>query len=394
MLHRVSPLTSAVVSLALGVAFATVVAAQSPQPATTPGFAFGAVDGLLLLKNGQLLKGTITRSGDYYHVVTDNTELQVRVREAEAICRDLDEVFARKAALVNMRSVEDHLELAEWSIDHNLYGHAARALTEAYRVDDTHPRCALLERRLKAAMAAPREIPAPPKPVAPTIDDAQLDAAVRSISAESLHEFTVRVQPLLMNYCATAGCHGPRGDEKFPLQRAFLNERNDPRNVKLNLHEVLKHVDRQTPSTSRLLTVPISPHGGAKRAVFHAHNAEHYRTIAAWVGRVSLNSRATAGGTKATTGNGTLSQRLPIAPPTAKAELPSSIVAAPSTTSAPGTTASPTAVAVPSVPATAPVTTGSPSADPFDPAEFNRGRTSPTIAPVEPTPLSPASESP
>ncbi|MGC3969049.1 MAG: hypothetical protein QM775_17295 [Pirellulales bacterium] len=269
-------------------------------------------------------------------------------------------------------------------------------MTEAYRVDDTHPRVSLLERRLKAAMAAPREITPPPKPPAPAMSDEQLDATVRSISAESLHEFTVRVQPLLMNYCATAGCHGPRGDQKFPLQRAYLNERSDPRSVKMNLHEVLKHVDRQNPSNSQMLTVPISPHGGAKRAVFHAHNAEHYRTIAAWVGRVALTSRATAGGTTTPkTGGNTLSQRLPIAAPTA---------AATATPPNAADATAPVTVTIPTLPnldarpsIAAPTAPSSSSADPFDPAEFNRGRQSPPVPPVvmpatseAPQPMEPA----
>lgn len=372
---------------------ASPVVAQAPveraRPPAPPEFALGSVTGLLLLKNGETLEGSISRSGDYYLVVTSTTELQVRARDAEAVCRDLEEVFARKASLINVRNVEDHLALAQWAIDRGLYGHAARALTEAYRVDDTHPRCALLERRLKAAMAAPREVPPPPKTAAPSISDAELNDTVRSISADSLHEFTVRVQPLLMNYCATAGCHGPRGNDKFQLQRAYLNERSDPRAVKLNLHDVLKLVDRKSPSTSPLLTVPISPHGGAKRAVFHAHNAEHYRAMAAWVGRVAMTSRATTSTTRPAAETGTLSQRLPIsAPAAAAAESPKPAATIPTIPSLSGSP--PAESAASAAPPTSP-----PSADPFDPAEFNRDRPAIPVVPLPPEtlPSDPMSES-
>lgn len=364
---------------------AAVAIAQSPssanQPATASQFALGTVDGLLLLKNGETLEGSISRSGDYYQVVTPTAEIQVRLRDAEAICRDLEEVFSRKASLMNVRNVEDHLALAQWAIDRGLYGHAARALTEAYRVDDTHPRCALLERRLKAAMAAPREVVPPPKAAAPSVSDAELNDAVRSISADSLHEFTVRVQPLLMNYCATAGCHGPRGDDKFQLQRAYLNERSDPRAVKLNLHEVLKLVDRRSPANSLLLTVPISPHGGAKRAVFHAHNSEHYRAMAAWVGRVAMTSRATTSTTRSASESGTLSQRLPIAAPAA-ATVESLKPASAVPTISPLSGAAPAESAASAAPPSPPV-----SADPFDPAEFNRGRPAISVVPSPPESL-------
>lgn len=382
MTHRARRLISlcllAIASIASPVVAQTYV--ELARPPAPPPIALGSVTGFLLLKNGETLEGSISRSGDYYLVVTSTTELQVRARDAEAVCRDLEDVFARKASLINVRNVEDHLALAQWAIDRGLFGHAARALTEAYRVDDTHPRCALLERRLKAAMAAPREVAPPPKAAAPSISDAELNDAVRSISAESLHEFTVRVQPLLMNYCATAGCHGPRGNDKFQLQRAYLNERSDPRAVKLNLREVLKLVDRKSPSTSALLTVPISPHGGAKRAVFHAHNAEHYRAMAAWVGRVAMTSRAMTSTSRPAAESGTLSQRLPIAAPAAAvAESPKP--AATLSTIPPLSGSAPAESAAPLAPPTPPH-----SADPFDPAEFNRGR---SAVPVVPTPSEP-----
>ena len=349
--------------------FAANLEAQIPGARLEPG-ALSAVDGLLLLKNGETLEGSISRSGDYYLVVTAQAEIQVRTRDAEAVCRDLDEVLARKRSLINARSADEHLDLAQWCIDKQLYGQAARELTEAYRIDDIHPRLRLLEMRMKAAMAAPKEIVAAAKPAANGPTDEELARDLSTITAEGLHEYTVSVQPLLMNYGASAGCHGPRSTSAFQLERIYLNENSDPRSVKINLARVLKLVDRQAPSTSKLLTVPISPHGGGKRAVFHAHNAEHYRMIASWVGRIAQSTRRTAApSTAAVNSAGPLSQRLPIAPPTAS----------PTTTATPPATPT-TAAATNANPTGAASTTAAPSAaasgaDPFDPTEFNGGRT-------------------
>ena len=76
---------------------ADVACAQLAATGTEATAGLSAVDGLLLLKNGETLAGSISRSGDYYLVVTQQAELQIRVRDAEAICRDLEEVFARNA---------------------------------------------------------------------------------------------------------------------------------------------------------------------------------------------------------------------------------------------------------------------------------------------------------
>jgi hypothetical protein len=345
---------------------------------------------MLLLKNGETLEGTISAAGDYYLVVAENTEMQVRTRDVEVACRNLDEVVAHKMSRLNPRSADDRIALAQWCIDRELYGIAARELAAAYRIDDTHPRIPLLERRMKAAMTAPRALPPPPKPAEPSIDEATVNAALAALSSEAVHDFTVRVQPLMMNYCATAGCHGPKPKSDFHLERVYLNELNDSRVVRRNLYAVLKQIDRRAPASSKLLTKPLSPHGGGKNALFHAHNTEHYRQLAIWVGRVA--SAAPAQSTPPTTAAATratdpLLQRLPIAPPggaTTPAATPPSTEAPPATTPAAAMLQSATPASASSTPAGSAPTGTSPSApaerpgvDPFDPEVFNRRRETP-----------------
>jgi hypothetical protein len=337
------------------------------MPAIAPSSVFaqsfggvGANHGLLLLKNGEILEGDVTRSGDYYLVVAADSELQIRLHDVEAVCRDLEDAYRSKAAKINPLSAEDHTLLAQWCIDRKLFGHAARELTEAYRLDDTHPRIVLLERRLKAAMAESKPMPAAvaPSPASGPTDE-QLEQTARSISPEALQEFTVRVQPLLVNYCATAGCHGPKPASKFQLQRVYLNERNDPRLVRVNLHAVMAQLDKQRVGNSPLLTVPLAAHGGSKKPLFTAYNAEHYRVVAAWAARVgnaaggASSSTASAAPTTVPSPTGALLQRLPIAPPGGETSTPSA-----------------PPPAEPTVPPVKPA--AEMPNDPFDPAAFNQ----------------------
>lgn len=336
-----------------------VVALTSASAVAQSAIGVGSTSGLLLLNNGEVLAGDITRSGDYYLVVAPDSELQIRLHDVEAVCRDLDDAYRRKAAKINPLSAEDRTLLAQWCIDRRLFGHAARELTAAYRLDDTHPRIVLLERRLKAEMAEPKagSAPAaPPTPSGPT--DEQLEQTARSISPEALQEFTVRVQPLLVNYCATAGCHGPKPASKFQLHRVYLNERNDPRLVRMNLHAVMSQLNKQRVADSPLLTVPLGTHGGGKKPIFTAYNTDHYRIFAAWATRVTASTAAArttaAAPPTVPSPTGALLQRLPIVPPSGETPAQSSVSPAPA--------ASP--------PAAVPV-------DPFDPAAFNRRNESP-----------------
>lgn len=234
-------------------------------------------------------------------------------------------------------------------------------------------------------MAAPRPAPIPAKTIAPRFNDEELDRTAKSVSAESLHEFTVRVQPLLMNYCATAGCHGPRPASTFHLERVYLNERTDPRTIRTNLHAVLKIVDRDNPTKSPLLNVPITAHGSGKKPIFTNHNAEHYRALAGWTARVAAiraPAAMPAAADVATTLN-TLQQRLPIAPPTASPSAPatpddalnSAVPLGTADGAAPIGANSPAAPAPPLI--SSPPSSATPRAtgiDPFDAEVFNRRR--------------------
>lgn len=320
-------------------------------------------EGLLLLKNGRTLNGKISRAGDFYVVATSESEVQIRVHEAEAVCRDAEDVYARKLERINPRSADDHLEVAQWCIEAGLYGSAARELTEAYRIDDLHPRIPLLERRLRAAMTEVK--PTVPAAVVTPMkqDEDALEEVAKSVSPDSLLEFTTRVQPLLVNYCATAGCHGPRPSSDFQLHRVYLHETRDPRLLRANLAAVLDRIDRKQPQQSKLLTAPLSAHGGAKKPIFHAHNAEHYRQLVAWTTRVAHESLGATARAPSTVGNtsGTLLQRVPMNPPQT----------APSPT---GETTPNVNLAPPPPDAPASAAPSPAAADPFDPEAFNRRR--------------------
>jgi hypothetical protein len=63
-----------------------------------------------------------------------------------------------------------------------------------------------------------------------------------------------------------------------------------------NLRAVLRLVDREHPSTSPLLMMPIKPHGKAKEAVFKARDNASYRHLVAWVNQVADGAAGVAEG--------------------------------------------------------------------------------------------------
>lgn len=247
----------------------------------------GQQPGLLLLRNGQVLEGKITPEGDRYHVALESGEVRVRAIDVEVHCRNLEEGYWLKRTAMPLGNVHGHLDLAQWCIQHELLGHAANELRDALAVDPHHPRIELLERRLKLA----RQNESPQKSAGAaagaTLAAEDLDRLVRGMPAGAVETFTTSIQPLLMNNCTNAGCHGPAAEKAPRFVRVSAGRTNTRRLTQRNLHATMELIDREKPSASPLLTVPLQPHGSTKTAVFIDPQSPQYRLLAAWVEQVA-----------------------------------------------------------------------------------------------------------
>ena len=108
----------------------------------------------------------------------------------------------------------------------------------------------------------------------------------------AMEMFTQVVQPLLMNYCMTSGCHGPQSETKLRLMRAPMNQPPGRRLTQRNLHAVLQQIDYANPSSSPLLTAICGPHGPVKAAIFTDRQAGQYKRILDWVNLVAQQQAA------------------------------------------------------------------------------------------------------
>ncbi len=262
---------------------------QTPAPGTgTEPFQLGPipVQGVLILRNGQAVAGTLTRAGDHFFVALPDGEIRLRVDDVEMACRDLDEAYFRKRAGMPLGDVHRHLDLANWCMRHGLLGPAASELADAIRANPNHPHIPVLRRRLEMVLH-----PVDPKPAAELGEEQgpsreELDALVRRLPSETVETFSSEVQPLLMNNCTSSGCHGPSTEHELRLMRVPRNRPGGRRITQQNLHAVLKWVDRETPENSRLLTVLIEPHGGMDRPVFTQRELGQLQQLAGWVTRL------------------------------------------------------------------------------------------------------------
>jgi hypothetical protein len=265
--------------------------ASSPAIAETTAarqlLATAPQEGILLLRNGQILEGKITRSGDLYYVSLPEGEIRMKATDVEFACHDLEEGYQRKRALMQVGDVHEHLRLAQWCQRHGLLDHAAAELTDARRANPKHPMIEVVGRRLQMALEPVQPEAKTAVAASPSVSFEQLDRMVRGLPPHTVETFSQTIQPLLLNNCTTGGCHGSDSPMKFHLLRGPFGQPASRRLTQRNLNEVLQFVDKEHPELSKLLTAPAQAHGTAKVGIFSGHQTALYRRLVLWTYEVA-----------------------------------------------------------------------------------------------------------
>jgi hypothetical protein len=246
------------------------------------------VQAMILLRNGEVIGGRITHDDGLYIVDLPNGRIRIKQADVDLVCRNLEEGYRRKRAVIQVGNVHDHLDLAQWCMRHNLFGLATVELADATAADPKNPMIAALRHRLKMAMEPPP--PADPrsrKLLMPGPSNDELDRMVRGMPHGAVETFTQSVQPLLLNNCATAGCHGPQSQTGLRLWHIASSRPSSRRTTQRNLYSALQFIDRENPSASRLLTAATKPHGTVLHPIIGEHQVLQYQRLMDWVSQMA-----------------------------------------------------------------------------------------------------------
>jgi hypothetical protein len=262
---------------------ATIPAVRQQEPA------------VLVLHDGGVLVGQVTQTGDRYLLKRSGNEMQLPAASVMLVATSLEDAYNERRGRLAGPTADAHLALAEWCLRYYLLEQAARELEDARKIERQHPRLALLERRLSIARQRPKtkaaERPAESQPP-PADRSERLDSSIGELPEAAIERFTRKVQPVLVNNCATSGCHDRGGTRLFQLDRAILHGMANRRATMHNLAATLELVDRKQPQQSPLLTVPREPHGGLEEPVFGPRQQAAFAHLVDWVALVT-NSVAT-----------------------------------------------------------------------------------------------------
>lgn len=262
---------------------------------------------MLVLRNGETLEGKISRQDDRFVVTLTDGEIRLLARDVDFLCHSLQEAYDVQSRRIVGRRIEDRLQLANWCLRHNLTGPAAQELAAAMAIDPNDRRVAVLDRRLQE-MVNPSPIESPsaeeppmaaPEPAADAnprsatsetaavpklpanADD--LERMARNLPRGTLESYSTTILPLLLNHCATAGCHSVGTQSKFVLLRPTPGSGTARRLTLRDLHNTLDWVDYDTPANSKLLSTAKAEHATCAVPAIEKEESREYQQLVSWV---------------------------------------------------------------------------------------------------------------
>jgi hypothetical protein len=263
--------------------FCALALAALPLSAAEP--ALGPRQGVVLLRNGHVIEGGITRAGDYYIVTLGQTgEIRLAAADVETTCVDVEDAYRYQAALiVGRKGAAPHVALAEWCLRQGLSAQAQEQLDLARHKEPQHADIPAIERRLKFAPPAPQRTPVRQPESAASVSAEQLEETIRELPPGTLEKFAGVAQPILLNRCAAGGCHGPTARSEFRLLRPPSGQSPSKRFTQRNLFAALQYLDKEKPDASPLLALPQGRHGTAAAPIFDKRTQHQLDDLAAFV---------------------------------------------------------------------------------------------------------------
>ncbi|MGP0065984.1 MAG: hypothetical protein ACLQGP_20590 [Isosphaeraceae bacterium] len=300
----------------LGLAMSVQAWPEDPSPADPPIGAAPAVrEEFLLLTDGRLIQGVISREGSVYVLKKKIGVMRFPKKLVEGAYGSLREAYQHKLAQLPEEDPAERLKLARWCMSNNLTAEAKAQLMKVLDLSPDHGPAQAMLSKLELSDTSPTgridpeirqtaaEEVAEDKPGA--LDSAVLRGAERGMGISRLpvifdlprplairraDEFARFIHPVLQLKCAK--CHNAGYEGPFQLVPVANSRQLTQDALRANLDATLRLIDPENPSKSELLSSTLRPHGSGprKRPIFEGSNNRFYQILAFWVNNLSPQS--------------------------------------------------------------------------------------------------------
>ena len=243
---------------------------------------------VLILDNERTLEGEVERRDDQYHIHRPVGELCVPAANVLYLCNTMEEAYAFLRSCANLRDPDEHVRLAKWCQLRGLKNQAAQEAREAVELRPNHAASRRLLQNLEHAIESQHASPGG-RPQ----EEAENGLAAPDVDTDSLSLFVTRVQPTLMNACAS--CHASGRGGSFKLTRIYERGATSRRTTYQNLAAVLTQVNREQYQLSPLLAKAATVHGDMAQPAIKNREALAFQTLERWV-KITVESNQVARG--------------------------------------------------------------------------------------------------
>ena len=258
------------------------------DPPLTPEEALGLppkdlVAGCLVLHDGRTYVGRITSVAGGYKAELPRGRLIFPYDQVRLTAVDLEEAYEKQREGLQNGSASERQDLARWCFENKLHAHARTECLTAIRME---PQRSDLRQLLLKIDTAMNQVNAATSPaVVPPSSPADDRRTAQGLTPKTNADFIRRVQPLLMNSCGNAACHGSASNQDFRLQPVFAGRGSQRSQSQYNLAQVLRQIDANQPESSPLLAIPRDRKGSPIHAGVYAGTKgyEQYELLKAWV---------------------------------------------------------------------------------------------------------------
>jgi hypothetical protein len=231
---------------------------------------------VLVLENDRTLEGDIERHGNQYRIKRTIGETWIPGEKVVGLFGSFEEAFAVLRKRANLLDPDERLRLARWCQKVHLREQALEEAEHAVRLRPNHAE----SRRLLNYLQRPTEATAGDA-TAPKAGSDPVPAAPVELVTESVSLFTTKVQPILMNACAS--CHATGSGGAFKLTRPLAHATASQKTTQQNLAAVLTQVNLEQPQASPLLAKAIAVHGEATQPPLKGRQVAAFHTLEQWV---------------------------------------------------------------------------------------------------------------
>ena len=257
-----------------------------PRPLSRPN--------LLVLKNGRVVRGTITPRPGGYDIRKPVGTMFIGSTAVRFEATDMADAYQKMRSTFNHLTPETHMQIAQWCITNQQIGAARVELLDALHLEPANEKARRMLKRLEANVVPQRK-----KVETRTIEQRRMDRLIKAdreslggLTEKQAATFVSRVQPIMERRCGNASCHGGSSSTNFKLTRS--RGRSSRLVSERNLAVVLKQIDFRNTPNSPLLRVLSEPHTRDGRPVLPDRSGSvQKKIIIDWV-----NSVATKDGTK------------------------------------------------------------------------------------------------